>query len=190
MRLLAPLVAALMLAAPASAEPYAVDPDHTQITFQVSHLGFSLINGHFRSFEMDIDFDPDDIEAAKVEVVIDAASIETFSETRDTHTRTFGGLLDVAKFPEIRFKSSRVRLTSAETADIAGDLTIRDVTRSVTFKARLNRRGPSPLRRGVEVIGLTITGEVDRTAFGVSFGAPAVSAVVPVRVEMEMSPAG
>jgi polyisoprenoid-binding protein YceI len=189
MRLLAPFAAALMMGSAASAAPYVIDPDHTQITFQVSHLGFSMINGHFRDFEMDVDFDPDDIEASKVEVVIDAVSIDTLSNTRDTHTRTYKDLLNVEVFPAIRFKSTRVKLTSAETADITGDLTIRDVTRSVTFKAVLNRIGPSPVSRGAEVVGLSVTGEVDRTAFGVNFAAPAVGAIVPIRVELEMSPA-
>jgi polyisoprenoid-binding protein YceI len=195
MRLLAALaaaqtIAALTMSAAASAEPYRIDPDHTQISFEISHLGFSLITGHFRNFDMEIDFDPDDIEAAKVTVVIDPASIDTLSETRDTHTRTYKDLLNVEVFPEIRFKSTKVTLTSAETADITGDLTIRDVTRSLTFKAHLNRIGPSPLVRGAQVIGLSVTGEVDRTAFGMGFAAPAVSAIVPIRVEMEMSPAG
>lgn len=190
MRLIALCLAALLTAGAAAAKPYRIDPDHTQITFTVSHLGFSLIHGQFRAFDMQIDFDPDDIEAATVELAIDAASIDTFSETRDRHTRTYRDLLNVESFPEIRFKSTGVRLTSAETADITGDLTIRDVTRSVTFKARLNRRGPSPIQRGVETIGFTVTGEVDRTEFGMSFAAPAVGAIVPVRIELEMSPAG
>ena len=184
------MAAALLLAPPpASADSYVVDPDHTAITFSMSHLGFSRFFGRFRDYEIEIDLDPENIESARVRVVIDAASIDTASETRDRHARAYAGLLDVARFPTITFVSTKVVLTSAETVRLTGDLTIRDVTRPVTLDVRLNARGVTPLSDGKEVLGITATTEIDRTLWGVSFAAPAVSSVIPVRIEAELLPA-
>lgn len=182
-------LAGLMLALPASAQRYVVDPDHTAITFQMSHLGFSTFHGRFSSYRFEIDFDPEDIEDARVRVEIDAASIDTGSVTRDRHARDFPDLLNVEEFPVITFVSTDVELTSAETVRLTGDLTIRDITRPVTFDVRLNARGVTPLSQGLEVIGLTATGVVDRTEFGMGFAAPAVTARIPVRIDLEILPA-
>ncbi|RMH52512.1 MAG: polyisoprenoid-binding protein [Alphaproteobacteria bacterium] len=194
MRMPAALVILALLApglapAPALARPYVIDRDHTTITFWISHLGFSSFFGRFRDFDVQIDFDPERIEQTRVRAVIRAASIDTDSPTRDGHARNFPGLLDVARFPEIVFESTDVVLTSAVSVRMTGNLTIRDVTRPVELEVRLNARGVTPLSRGKEVIGLTATTEIDRTLWGVSFAAPAVSAVIPVRIEAEILPA-
>lgn len=183
---LAALVFLNMLTA-ARAFPYVFDPDHTDITFTVNHLGFSTIHGRFRKYDMQIDLDPDNIEAAQVVVTIDASSLDTNSRLRDDHTMNYPGLLDVVRFPTITFRSTEIVLTSAETVRMTGDLTIRDVTRPVSFDVRLNARGVTPLSQGKEVLGFTATGKIDRVAFGMSFAAPAVSAIIPVRIDVEIT---
>ncbi|MEM9196745.1 MAG: YceI family protein [Pseudomonadota bacterium] len=188
-RLLICLILCVGAGAPLRAEPYVVDPDHTAITFQMNHLGFSNFFGRFSDYEFDIEFDPTDIEATRVRVDIATASIDTGSETRDGHVRKFPDLLNVEAFPVMTFVSTNVVLTSAETARMTGDLTIRDVTLPITFDVRLNARGVTPLSQGREVIGLTATGVVDRVAFNMDFAAPAVTGEIPVRVDIEMMPA-
>jgi polyisoprenoid-binding protein YceI len=185
------LAAALGLATalPAAADRYVIDPDHTAITFSMSHLGFSRFFGRFQDYDIEIELDPARIERARVRAVIRAASIDTGSQTRDSHARDYSALLDVARFPEITFVSTGVVLTSGETVRMTGDLTIRDVTRPVTLDVRLNARGVTPLSDGKEVLGITATVEIDRTLWGVSFAAPAVSAIIPVRIEAELLPA-
>ncbi len=176
------------VAAPAAAEPYAIDKAHTQVTFSVDHLGFSVVHGRFRSFDADIDFDPDDIEAARIAFAIDAESIDTGWEARDTHVRS-ADFLDVENHPKISFVSRSVRLTSAETAEVTGDLTMKGVTQEEVFQARLNKFGPSPFDPSQIIAGFAITGELDRTRYGVDYAAPAVGGVIPIRLDMEMSPA-
>lgn len=188
-RMLTGLAVGLALTMPARAEPWVADPDHTVISFSMNHLGFSTFFGRFTDYDIDIDFDPRRIEATRVRAVIRAASLDTGSATRDGHARDYPGLLDVARFPDIVFVSTRVELTSAQTVRMTGDLTIRDVTRPVTLDVRLNARGVTPLSGGKEVVGLTATTEIDRTLWGVGFAAPAVSAIVPVRIETEILPA-
>ncbi len=182
------VAAAVAWAGGTLAAPYAVDPDHTAITFTASHLGFSLVHGRFERFAATIDFDPEAIEATQVRIELDPGSVDTGSKTRDVHLRTYPDLFDVGQFPTITFVSTAVELTSAETARMTGDLTLRGVTRPVTFDVRLNARGVTPLSQGREVVGLTATAEIDRTQFGMGFAAPAVSAVIPVRIDLEMSP--
>ena len=83
-----------------------------------------------------------------------------------------------------------VTQTGEETADITGDLTIRGTTLEVTFNGRLNKAGPSPFDPSKKIVGLTVEGEIDRTAFGISYAAPAVGATIPIRIDLEMSPIG
>lgn len=179
--------ALLAAAAPAVAEPYVLDKSHAQVSFSVDHLGFSVVHGVFREFDAEIDFDPEAIEATKVSFTIDAASVDTFWPQRDEHIRS-ADFLDVESHPEITFVSKSVKLTSDETAEITGDVTIRGVTREETFAARLNKIGPSPFNPDVTVAGFSVSGELDRTAYGVDYAAPAVGGVIPIRLDFEMSP--
>lgn len=182
--------AALMLAGPAMAEPqaYVVDKSHAFVTFTVDHLGFSQVQGLFERFDAEVTLDPEAVETSSVRFVIDAASINTFWPKRDEHIRG-GDFLEVETYPEIVFESTRITPTGGDTADVTGNLTIRDVTKEVTFEATLNKLGPSPFNPDQTIAGFTATGVIDRTAFGVSYAAPAVGAMIPVTISLEMSPA-
>lgn len=171
----------------AFAAPWTIDKSHTQVTFSVSHFGFSETNGIFRAFDAEVDFDPENIAATQVSFVIDAASIDTFWTARDEHVRT-ADFLDVANHPQITFVSTSVVQTGDTTADLTGDLTIRGVTKPVTFQATLNNLGPNPFNPEVQVAGFKLVGQIDRTEFGVDYGAPAIGAIIPVEIDLEMSP--
>jgi polyisoprenoid-binding protein YceI len=190
MRLSHLATAALIALSPVSAlaAPYVLDKSHAHVTFEVGHLGFSNVHGQFRKFDAEIDFDPANVEATRVSFTIDAGSVDTFWEERDKHLRS-PDFFDTQNHPTITFVSTSVVPTGAETADVTGDLTLKGVTLPVTFKATLNKMGPSPFNPNQTIAGFTVTGEIDRTAFGVSYAAPAVSAIIPIQVELEMSPA-
>lgn len=191
MRLSSLLLAAALATAPLTAAvsaPYVMDKSHAHIKFSVGHLGFSNTHGQFRKFDAEIDFDAGNVEATKVSFTIDAASVDTFWEARDAHIRK-ADFLDVENHPTITFVSTKVTPTGTDVADVTGDLTIRGVTKSVTFQAKLNKLGPSPFNPAKEIAGFTVTGEIDRTEFGVNYAAPAVSAIVPIQIDLEMSPA-
>ena len=173
----------------ATAESYVLDRSHAHVTFTVDHLGYSMVHGQFREFDAEIDFDIENVEATNATFVIEAASIDTFWDARDRHIRS-KDFLDVDNYPEITFVSTNVTQTGADTADITGDLTIRGTTHEVTFNGRLNKAGPSPFDPSKTIVGLTVEGEIDRTAFGVSYAAPAVGITIPIRIDLEMSPAG
>lgn len=185
------LVMAMLLLAglPARAERYLVDHDHSAITFSVEHLGFTTFHGRFRTWRAEIDLDLEDIENARVRVEIEADSLDTGSKTRDDNTRYATELLDVRRHPLITFISRRVELTSAESVRITGDLTIKTVTRPLSFDVRLRARGVNPFTRGKEALGLIARFDIDRTAFGIGFAAPAVAGILPVRVDLMILPA-
>lgn len=182
-------LAALLAAQPAAAEPYAIDRSHANIGFSVDHLGFSTIQGHFQEFDAEIDFDPEAVEETELRFTIDPASIYTGWEKRDAHLRS-DDFFAVEQHPEIVFVSKEVRPTGEDTAEIVGDLTIRDITREVVFDAELNKVGPSPFDPEQTIAGFTATTVLDRTGFGLGYAAPDVAAEVPIRIDLEMSPAG
>lgn len=169
----------------ASAQEWAFDPSHTSVSFQVNHLGFSNVTGFFREFEADVSFDPDDLAATQVTFTIAADSVDTLWPARDEHVKP-PDFLDVANHPEITFVSTGVETTGDTTATLTGDLTIKGVTQEVAFDATLNQIGPNPFNPEQQVAGFTLTGEIDRTDFGIDFGAPAIGATMPVTINVEL----
>ena len=196
MRILPALLAVAVTALPALAsqqgsatgnpQPWEIDKSHAHITFTADHLGFSVVHGQFRSFDAEILFDPEAIEATQLTVTIDAASIDTFWEARDKHVRS-ADFLNVAEHPTITFVSTEVRQTSETTAEIIGEMTMIGVTRPVTFQATLNQLAPNPFTNE-PTAGLTAVGEIVRADFGMTFGGNAFAAVVPVRIDIEITP--
>ena len=189
MRIAGLVVAVLMALAPAvQAAPYVMDKSHAHVTFAVSHLGFSMVHGQFRKFEANIDFDPGNVEATRVDFQIEAASVETFWAARDKDLRS-RNFLDVENHPYITFKTTSVVPTGTDTADVNGDVTILGVTKPVTFQAKLNKLAPSPFKKDTTIAGFTVTGKLDRTAFGMTYAAPAIGALIDIRMDLEISPA-
>jgi polyisoprenoid-binding protein YceI len=179
------LAGAVALMPHAAAASWELDRAHTQIVFTVDHLGFSDVTAAFRTMDGEVSFDSDDLEATEVTLVIDAASIDTLWEARDEHIRS-ADFLDVTNHPEITFVSTGLELTGDETAMLTGELTIRGETNPVAFDAVLNNIGPNPFRPDQQIAGFTLTGEIDRTEWGIDFGSPVIGAVMPVTVNVEL----
>ena len=180
------LAAALATAPVAAVADWTLDKSHTAIVFEVSHLGFSNTTGFFTEFDADIDFDPDNLEATEVTFTIATDSVNTLWAARDAHVKA-ADFLDVANFPEITFVTTNVEATSDTTANVTGNLTIKGVTNEETFMATVNNIGPNPFNPSVQIAGFTLTGEVDRTDYGITFAAPAVGAVLPVKINAEIT---
>ena len=148
------LSAALVLAAPtlAWAGGYEIDPVHSQVGFSVKHMMVSKVNGNFRKFSGTADIDDKKPENSKVEVTIDASSIDTGNEKRDGHLKT-ADFFDTAKYPTITFKSKSVKSLGEGKFDVTGDLTMHGVTKSVTlhvsdiskaFLSPMDKKMPAP----------------------------------------------
>jgi polyisoprenoid-binding protein YceI len=128
-------IAVLAFAAAAHAnETFKIDPSHSTIAFTVRHM-LGTAKGKFSKFSGTILVDRDHPEESSVSVVIAAVSIDSGIAKRDEHLRT--ELFDVAKYPEITFKSRRVKQTGANMGEISGDLTMHGVSRPIILNVQL-----------------------------------------------------
>lgn len=172
-------------AAPALAAPvaYAIDPTHTQTTFQVDRFGFTTVMGAFTASEGTIWIDEADPASSRVEARVTVASLFAGDPTREDHLKGERWLNGAAN-PLITFKSTRVVPTGPTTADVTGDFTLNGVTKSVTFKVTLNKIGKAP-GSGKQSAGFTITGSVQRRDFGIGAALPPglIGEDVAIRIE-------
>ena len=149
-----------------------IDTVHSTISFLVRHMLVSRVHGTFKRWEGSFVFDEADPTAAFATARIDAASVETNDATRDAHLRS-SDFLDVARFPSISFRSTRVIAVDAgerghaRKLQLAGALTIRGVTRDLLLDVELGGRMRDP--DGVVRIGFAARTTINRRAFGIVF---------------------
>ncbi|MGO1810319.1 MAG: YceI family protein [Canibacter sp.] len=165
-----------------------IDPSHTEVSFTVRHAGISKVRGTFKDFAGTI-VTADNPADSSVEAVVQMASVTTNDEGRDQHLHT-SDFFAVEEFPELSFKSTEVRLSGNEEGEIDGDLTLRGVTKPVTFKLELG--GFATDAFDAERLGLTATTTIDRTDFGVDWNAPlektgGVLVSKKVQIELDLS---
>ena len=150
-------------------QTWKLDPAHTQVEFSARHMMFTKVRGMFSDVQGTLLIDDENPDRSRVEVEIDARSIDTRSSDRDTHLRS-EDFLDVDKHPKIRFRSTRVEGAHAEAGDeftVAGDLTIRGQTKPVTLKARYEGQGTDPW--GGERVGFSARTTIDRREWGLTW---------------------
>lgn len=131
---------------------WTIDPSHSSLGFTARHAMVTNVRGQFDEFEGTGVIDTNDPSASSTTVVIQAASITTGSADRDGHLRS-ADFFDVETYPELRFASTSVELVDAETWRVAGDLTIKDVTRPVSVDFAFTGLARDPfgnLRAGFE----------------------------------------
>ena len=143
---------------------YQIDPTHSVVEFQVRHLGLAKVRGRFNTFSGTIQIDDDPVDS-RVDVTIDAASIDTRDEKRDAHLRS-PDFLDVGEHPTLEFHSTTVRL-DGEDPRVEGLLTVRGVTRPVTLDVEFEGATGDPW--GNERIGVSATTDVNREDFGLTW---------------------
>jgi polyisoprenoid-binding protein YceI len=119
------------------------DVYHSSVTFTIRHM-MSKVRGQMNIKQGWLEVDNDNLGTAKVDVVLDAASIDTGVEMRDNHLRSADGHFDVANYPTITFKSKRIEGTDRANFKVIGDLTIHGVTKEVALSASFNGEGKDP----------------------------------------------
>lgn len=146
---------------------WVADKAHMKIGFLAKHLMVTRVRGHFDDYEVNVEV-ADDLTNSKIDVTIDAASITTGAADRDNHLRS-ADFLDVENFPELRFVSTEI-VQDGDDFEITGDLTIRDVTRSITLDATLDGVAADPW--GNDHLGFTAKAVLPREEWGLTWNAP------------------
>ncbi|MFO1222009.1 MAG: YceI family protein [Burkholderiaceae bacterium] len=181
--LMAPLTA---LAAP---ETYVLDPTHTIPVFSISHFGMSTVYGKFERTTGKVVLD----RAAKtgsIDVKIPTATISTGDSkrtdgqrSRDEHLRA-ADFFNVAEFPDMVFKSTKLNFAGDKVESIDGTLTLLGVTKPLRLTAASFNCGPNPFSKK-EMCGADLVGSIKRTDFGMKFGVPAISDEVKLLIAVE-----
>ena len=142
-----------------------VDKVHTSVGFAVRHMVISEVTGNFKDFNITVSTSTDDFSDAVIDATIKVASIDTDNERRDNHLES-DDFFNAEKFPEIKFRSTSFEKVGENKYNITGDLTIRDITKKVTFDATLN--GMLKTSRGV-LAAWKATISINRFDFGLKW---------------------
>jgi len=126
-----------------AAQTWQIDTAHSDIFFTVRHMVITKVRGRFLKWNGTLVLDEQDWPKSRVEVSIDAASINTNDEKRDGHLKS-ADFLDAEKFPKLTFKSTKVEKGSGDKLKVTGDLTIRDVTKSVALDVEVLGKAKDP----------------------------------------------
>lgn len=137
---------------------WSVDKAHTNIKFSVSHLVISDVEGNFKTFDGTMESVKPDFSDAKISFTAEVASISTDNEQRDNHLKS-DDFLNAAKYPQIKFVSTSFVPLGDNKYTLVGNLTIRDVTKVVTFQVKY---GGTVVAMGGTHAGFKATAKIDR----------------------------
>lgn len=190
-RLFAPLLRWLVAAAAglcatgaaAAPQTYRFDPVHSQIVFSVDHQKFSTALGRLRILDGWFHFDEDDWSQARLDVVVDLASVDLGDAKWNDAARS-NALLDTARWPTARYTSRSVQRVDATHGVIHGDLAFRGKTEPVDVAFTLNRIATDPYLFKRKA-GFSATATLTRQDFGMTRYADVVGAKVALRIEIE-----
>lgn len=163
---------------------YSLDKGHGYISFTYSHLGFSTPHVGFKSFDVDLALDSENVGNSTVSVTIDATSIDSRVENFNGHLNG-GNFFDTENHPTITFNSTKIESTGEDTLDVTGDLTIKGVTQSVTLATTINKAAMHPMRK-VPTVGVSAETKVSRSAFGMTRAVPNVGDEVTIYISVEL----
>lgn len=167
---------------------WTIDTAHSGVNFSVRHMMFGKTRGQFNRWQGRLQLVPEKLANSSVEVTIDASSIVTGDEQRDTHLRS-ADFLDSEKFPTLTFRSTRVEDLGGGNVRIVGDLTIHGTTREVVLEAEYGGSTKDPW--GNNRAGFGARTSIDRTDFGLKWnmaleaGGIVVGNKVDIEIEVE-----
>jgi polyisoprenoid-binding protein YceI len=144
------------------------DPMHTQVEFSAKHLGMMTVRGHFNEVTASGDIHPDHPDRSHVEAVINTASIRTHNEQRDNDLRS-SNFLEIAKYPTMTFKSTKVEHVGGDRYKVTGELTIKATTKPVTLEVVKYGEFNDPMMG--HRIGYAAQTKINRKEFGMNFDA-------------------
>lgn len=170
---------------------FKIDGAHSSLSFQVKHMMISKVKGGFDTFHADLNLDPEDLTNAEIKFTIDVSSIDSKNADRDAHLRS-ADFFDAENFPNMIFVATNIQKEDDNEYKLTGDLTIKDVTKPVTFDVEYGGKGTNPW--GVEVVAFEGETKINRKDFGLTWnstletGGVLVSDDIKLKVDIEASP--
>ncbi|MCL6573990.1 MAG: YceI family protein [Bacillus sp. (in: Bacteria)] len=171
---------------------WTVDQSHSSVGFEVKHMMVSKVKGQFERYTAEVEAaDLTDLSTASIAFKLDVASINTRNEDRDNHLKS-ADFFDVETNAAIDFTSTNITKDGDE-YQVTGDLTIKNVTKPVTFDVEFNGKGKNPW--GVEVYGFEAEAKINREEFDLTWnaaletGGVLVGKDIKIKVELELNPA-
>ena len=180
-------VAPVLAQSPASHDPskveagtYAIDPNHTQVMFSVTHMGFSNFTGTFSGASGELTLDPKTASASALKVSVPVASVMTTSGKLNDELKS-AQWLDAEQFPAMTFTSTKVTPAGKGKAKVTGDLTIHGVTKPTTLEVSFVGAGANPLDKKYTV-GFDVKGDIKRSDFGVKTYVPLIGDMLHLQI--------
>jgi polyisoprenoid-binding protein YceI len=145
-----------------------LDPTHSELGFKIKHLMITNVSGTFKNFEAEVETDGTDFSLAQISLSAEVGSINTNNEQRDAHLRN-SDFFEVEKYPELKFRSTKVEKIDSDSYALFGELTLKGVTKPVKLNAEYSGVTKDPW--GGERAGFFVTGKINRSDWGVTFNA-------------------
>jgi polyisoprenoid-binding protein YceI len=166
-----------------------LDPTHSELGFRAKHLLIATTKGKFTDYKVTVLSDKADFTDAKIEVIAKVKSISTDNNDRDNHLRS-GDFFDAEKYPELKFVGKSVKKVSGNKYKVTGDLTMKNVTKTVTLDMEFGGVVKDPW--GNTKAGFTLTGELNRFDYGLAWnkaietGGLVVDKMIKLDIEIEL----
>lgn len=151
---------------------YHVDPNHTEVLFGVSHMGFTTYYGAFSGASGTLVLNGEHPAGSRLDIHVPVASVLTASAVLNAELKG-PKWLDATAFPEMVFRADKITQTGPDTAVVAGDLTLHGVTHPLSLQARFNKSGINPLDHMLTV-GFAAKGRLKRSDYGVTTYVPLI----------------
>lgn len=188
MKLLVSLLSVVPVLASAATSNWNIDASHSQVGFAVKHLVISNVRGEFGAYQGKLVLDESDVTKSTVEATIDVNTIDTKVADRDAHLKS-ADFFDVAKYPSITFKSTKVARAGKDKLKIRGDLTLHGVTKPVVLDV-----STSPEVKGMHGEtrrAFAATTKISRKDYGLTWNkvveaGPAVGDEVTIALDLEL----
>ena len=168
-----------------AAETYHLEKTHVDLLFSIDHAGFTEKHGSFRELDATLSYDAQKPESSQITVTVNTGSVDTGFPARDTDLKS-EKFLDVVKYPEMRFVSTKVSVAADQTLRIDGQLTLHGVTKPLTLHAKLNKAAPNPFDKR-PTLGFSATGSLKRSDFGISTYLPMIGDAVTLTIDAEFN---
>lgn len=162
---------------------YKIDAAHSEINFKVKHLMITNVTGDFTQFDATMEAAADDFSDAKISFEADVNSINTNNEQRDGHLKS-DDFFNAEQFPKLTFVSSGLQKKSDSEYALTGDLTIRNITKTVTLDVEFGGTMTDPW--GQQKAGFEISGKINRKDFDLKWTATTEAGGIVVSDEVKL----